>query len=95
MITVSETWIDNLVTDSEISIKVTIFQGKTIRSGGGECVYIRSYISFAYRTDMDNNNLESLRLELYLPKNKPIIVGVCYRPPTDTIFNIPLGRRSM
>lgn len=43
-------------------------------------MYITSYIALARRTDIDNDNLESLWLELYLPKTKPIILGVFYRP---------------
>lgn len=87
VIAIYETWINNSVTDSEISIEgYHVLRKDRNRSGGGVCVYIRPYLAFARRTDIDNDNLESLWLELYLPKIKPIIVGVCYRPPTQTSF---------
>lgn len=87
LIAISKTWIDNSVTDSEISIEgYHILRKDRNRSGGGVCVYVRSNLAFARRTDIDSDNLESLWLELYLSKTKPIIVGVCYRPPTQISF---------
>jgi hypothetical protein len=87
VIAISETWIDNSVTDSEISIEnYCVLRQDRNRSGGGVCVYVRSNLAFARRTDIVNDNIESLWLELYLPKTKPIIVGVCYRPPTHASF---------
>ena len=31
-------------------------------------------------------DFESVWVELFLPKTKPILVGVCYKPPIDTNF---------
>lgn len=61
LIAISETWIDNSVTDSEISIEgYHILRKDRNRSGGGVCVYVRSNLAFARRTDIDSDNLESL-----------------------------------
>lgn len=43
-------------------------------------------LTFARRTDIDNDNLESQWLKLYLLKTKPIIVGVCYSLHNQTYF---------
>lgn len=77
VITVSETWIENSVTDSEISIKGHHNLRKDRnRSGCEVCVSIRSYIAFARRTDTENDNLESLWLELYLPKPNLLLLEI-------------------
>lgn len=77
VIAVSETWIENSVTDSEISIKGHHNLRKDRnRSGCDVCVYIRSYIAFARRTDTENDNLESLWLELILPKPNLLLLEI-------------------
>ena len=43
--------------------------------GGGICVYIWSDIAFNVRNDI-GGDLEAIQAELYLPKTKPILVGV-------------------
>lgn len=47
VIAISKTWIDNSVTDIEISIEGY----HILRSGGGVCVYVRS--NLAKRTDIE------------------------------------------
>lgn len=42
-------------------------------------MYIRSDVAFNPRTDIANG-LETVWAELYLPKTKPILFGVCYCP---------------
>lgn len=79
VIAVSETWIENSVTDSEISIKGHHNLRKDRnRSGCEVCVSIRSYmyIAFARRTDTENDNLESLLLELYFPKPNLLLLEI-------------------
>ena len=61
VICLSETWIDGSVTDSEISIDGYCLVGRDRnRSGGGVCTYIRNYISFSPRYDLDSDGLEVL-----------------------------------
>ena len=88
VIGITETWLDDSVTDSEVEIHGYSLQRRDRnRNGGGVglCVYINSNISYNPRHDM-GTDFESVWIELFLPKTKPILVGVCYRPPTNTIF---------
>ena len=55
------------------------------REGDGVCVYIRREIAFNARNDT-GGDLETIWTEVYLPKTKPILVGVCYRPPKQLAF---------
>ena len=82
VISLSETWLDDSVLDSEISMDnyCLILQDRN-RNGGGVCMYIRSDISFSYRNDLESDGLEVLWCDILLPKSKPIVVGACYRSP--------------
>ena len=77
VITLSETWLDDSVTDNEISINDCMVRLDRNRNGGGACMYIRKDISFSHR----KLGLEILWCDILLPKSKPIVVGACYRPP--------------
>ena len=87
VIGVSETWLDSSVRDSEISIpNYTVFRKDRNSHGGGVCVYVRNDIAYNKRTDLMQDNLESLWIELKLPKTRPILVCVAYRPPKQQDF---------
>ena len=87
VIGISETWLDDSIFDSELLLpNYTIQRHDRNRNGGGVCVYIRNDISFNRRTDLENTDLEVLFVELLLPKTKPIICGICYRPPKLSNF---------
>ena len=87
VLSVTETWLDDTVTDQEISISgYSVLRKDRNRHGGGVAMYIRQDIAFNPRTDFDDNNLESIWCELLLNKTKPIIVGTVYRPPQHSKF---------
>ena len=72
-IAISETWLDDNVFDSELSIlNYNIHRRDRNRHGGSVCLYIRSDISFNTREDLQHQDLESLWMELLLPNAKPI-----------------------
>ncbi len=50
------------------------------------CLFIRSDLAFNPRPDLTQDGLESVWVNILLPKTKPILVGVCYRPPTHNNF---------
>ncbi len=88
VICVSETWLDNSVTNTEIQIEgFNVIRKDRNRHGGGVATYIRSDLAFSERNDLQSINLESVWVEILLPKTKPILVGTCYRPPKDTFFS--------
>ena len=82
----TETWLDNSVSDSEVAIEgYSIVRKDRNRHGGGVCVYVRDNLTFNTRSDLDEET-ESVWLDLLLPRTIPVLVGVCYRPPKDSAF---------
>ncbi len=53
------------------------------RDGGGILMYVKNSIFAKIRPDLSINSLETLWIELELPKSKPFILGVVYRPPNS------------
>lgn len=88
IISVTETWLDDSITNTEVNILgYTILRKDRNRCGGGVCMYVREDIAYtSLQLDSVNNTDEMLCVELLLPKTKPIIVGTCYRPPQQSSF---------
>ena len=87
VLAVTEAWLDESMTDAEIEIYGYVVQrNDRNRNGGGVCLYVRSDIAYNPRPDLSTDDLESLWIDLLLPKTKPILVGVCYRPPKQSNF---------
>ena len=87
VIGISETWFDDTITDAEIAISgYSVLRHDRNREGGGVCAYIRNDIAFNPRQELQNNYTETIWFDLLLSKSKPIVVGVCYRPPEDPNF---------
>ena len=86
-ICVTETWLDGTIFDSEISKEnYTVRRNYRNRQVDGVCVYIRSYLAFNTLDDISHPEIEATWIELLLPKTKPIICGVVYRPPDQSNF---------
>jgi hypothetical protein len=82
----TETWLDSSVCDSEIEIgNYSVFRKDRNWNGEGICAFVRSDIAFNVRSDL-NADLEIIWLDICLPKTKPILLGVCYRPPKQNAF---------
>ena len=87
VIGVSETWLDDSVNDSEVSIdNYNIYRKDRSRNGGGVCVYVRSDFAFNTRSDLQNEGIEAVWIDLILPKTKPILICIAYRPPKQSNF---------
>jgi len=83
----SETWLDNTITDSEIEIQgYSIIRKDRDRGGGGVCMYIRNDIAFNIRNDLEIEGLEAIWADILLPKTKPFLIGCIYRPPKQKDF---------
>ncbi len=73
--------------DAEIHIaNYCLLRSDRNRKGGGVCAYIRSDVVFKERKDLDSAAIEAIWLDIFLPKSKPILVGICYRPPDQNDF---------
>lgn len=87
VLAISETWLDNSVTDSEINIPgYSVVRKDRNREGGGVCIYINSNLAFNQRSDLETSDIEAVWAEILLPKTKPIIIGCCYRFPKQSQF---------
>ena len=86
IIGITESKIDESVLDEEIKIDgyVSVRSDRT-RQGGGVVCYIRQDISFN-KIESLSENIEHIFLDLFLPKTKPILIGVLYRPPKQRSF---------
>ena len=82
VITASETWLDNRIPDTHINIEgYTLLRKDRVcdRRSGGVCAYVKETLPLKRRTDLENDNIELLWLEIDL-KPIPILIGICYRP---------------
>lgn len=87
IIGISETWLDDSILDSEISLAGYKVERKDRnRSGGGVATYISNTITSNRRSDIEDNNIEMVCIDILLPKSKPILVCNAYRPPKDESF---------
>ena len=87
VIGVSETWLHDSVEDSEVELPgYSILRHDRNRKGGGVCIYLRSDLAFNPRQDLQSDGVESVWAEVLLPKTRPILTGICYRPPRQCDF---------
>ena len=87
VIAITETWLDDTVTDGEVGIPGYVLERRDRnREGGGVGLYIRNDIAFNRRDDLQDSELEFIAVDILLPKTKPILVAATYRPPKDSKF---------
>ena len=86
VIGITESKLDGSVLDWEINIDgYELVRSDRNRHGGGVACYIRSDISFNVRGDF-SSEIENIFLDILLPKTKPILIGILYRPPDQSKF---------
>ena len=86
VIGITESKLDKTVLDGEINIDgYELVRSDRNRHGGGVACYIRNDISFDVRGDF-SNEIENIFLDIFLPKTKPILIGILYRPPDQSGF---------
>ncbi len=99
VIGISETWaLSN--NNNDVLYKLddynSIFKCREHKTGGGVALYINNKYDYSIRHDLMSTNplvYESLFCEIALRNEKPVVVGVVYRPPgTNTeLFNAEFG----
>ena len=82
---VSETHL-SLDNEAEAQIEDYTFIAKSRASGqgGGVGVYISSSVPFQRRTDLEQEDIECIWIEILFPKTKGFLVGIIYRPPDSS-----------
>ena len=78
------------ITESKLDGEINIDGYELVRSdrnrhGGGVACYIRNDISFSVRGNF-SSEIENIFLDILLPKTKPILIGILYRPPDQSKF---------
>ena len=86
VLAISETWLDGSITDDEIGIDgYSVIRNDRNRNGGGVCIYVSNLIAHNKREDIVCRTLETVWIDLLLPKMRPITVATCYRPPRKNV----------
>ena len=97
---ITETWLNSTYAHSSTEIDGYNHEPK-YRSGGrggrggGVDVYIRDEIPYSRRTDLENEHLEDLWIEIKFPRSKGILLETIYRPPDNASNSITTWRASM
>ena len=82
----SETKLDYSVKDAEVNIdNYSCLRKDRNRNGGGVAIFVHKSIAYDQRLDF-HGNFENIFIDILLPKTKPILLGVVYRPPKNTDF---------
>ena len=83
---ISETKLDNTIMDSELKIEgYDLIRSDRNRHGGGVACYIKKDRHYNVRANCPTN-FENIFLDLLLPNSKPILIGILYRPPDQSVF---------
>ena len=86
IIGISVSKLDSSILNSELDIdEYNLIRLDRSRRGGGVACYIRKSLSYNHKTSF-YRNIESIFIDIFLPKSKPILVGVLYRPPEKPDF---------
>ena len=86
IIGITESKVDNSISDSEVEIQsYCIFWCDRNRNGGGVACYVRHDLCFYLRSTA-MGDIEGIFLDVMLPKTKAIFVGIIYRSPNSINF---------
>ena len=81
VIGLSETKLDNTVLSSELEIEgYDLVRSDRSRRGGGVACFVKNSISYNWKPNFCIN-AESIFIEIFLPKSKPVLIGILYRLP--------------
>lgn len=79
-----ETFLNDYFFDNELQLtNYQLFRTDRNSHGGGIVLYVRSVYSCNRRLDLEQENIESIWVEVKCPKQKPFILGYIYRPPSS------------
>ena len=83
---IGETKLDDSISSSEIEIEgYDLLRLDQSRRGSGVACYIKKSLAYSYKEKFCIKT-ESIFFDIFLPKAKPILVGILYRPPDKNDF---------
>ena len=89
LITLSETWLTDDVSESEVNIEGYTFHRRDRGSkekGEGLEIYVRINLSVNRRFDLEQSNIESLWVEVNFPHSCGFLIGTFYQPPESSRY---------
>ena len=86
VIGLTETWFtDDPHTMYSLTKHNLIFNNRVNRRGGGVAMYVPTHLHYIAQNELNmmNHTLESVFIEIILPKRKNLVVGTICRPPSS------------
>ena len=81
-----ETFLNDKFCDEEIAVQDYVIVRKDRASlGGGLAIYMKENIPYILRKDLESEGFETLWVEIKLQKQKPLLLGYVYRPPSSLV----------
>ena len=86
VIGLSETKLDNAVLSRDLEIEgYDLVRSDQSQRGGGVACFVKNSISYNQKPNFCINT-ERIFIEIFLPKSKPVLIGILYRPPDKYDF---------
>ena len=83
---IGETKLGDSISSSEIEIEgYDLLSLDRSQRGGCVACYIKKSLAYSYKEKICKST-ESIFIDMFLPKKKPILVGILYRPPDKIDF---------
>ena len=83
---ITESKLDSSVSDQEVKVSgYSILKSGRNRYGGGVSCYVRADLCFN-RRNVFSNSIENVFFDILIPKSKPLLIGIFYRPPNVNTF---------
>lgn len=89
VLTLSETWLDESISDQEICPDVTglhIIRRDRNRRGGGVAIMLSRRMKYKHRPDISEGKIESIWIELFPNSKRAMNICCTYRPPSQYDF---------
>ena len=80
-----ETFLSDVVSDAELQIYNFKIERKDRQNkrGGGLLLYIHENVPYKRRIELENNQIESVWIEVRFPNSKSFLLNFSYRPPSS------------
>ena len=88
ILALTETHLDNTVTDNSLHINgYQFFRRDRNRNGGGVGIYIKETLQTKRRFDLEQNDIEIIWIETHIGDRK-FLISSCYRPPGQNLNKV-------
>ena len=86
ILAINESKLDQRDCDQSVHLKgYNIVRRDRNKHGGGVCVYLRDTISYTRQSELEDEALEIIALQIQKPNSRPFLVASWYRPPKSPL----------